>query len=78
MFLIYFAFIGGKNGYLSRRAKVHLIERLYQNIQQLNAQNQQLKQEIKSLLGDLNSVEKIARERLGFARRGELVYKFVP
>jgi len=76
--LVYLAFIGGKNGYLARREKVRLIEKLTLEIQRLNEENKQLHREIQSLQVDLNYLEKIAREKLGFAKRGEIIYKFVP
>jgi len=76
--LVYLAFIGGKNGYLARREKACLIDKLTLEIQRLNEGNKQLRQEIQSLQGDLNYLEKIAREKLGFVKKGEIIYKFVP
>ena len=46
-------------------------------IQQLNMENKRL-QEIKDNLNDPFFIEKLAREKLGLAKKGEVVYKIVP
>ncbi|HMA65116.1 MAG TPA: septum formation initiator family protein [Chitinispirillaceae bacterium] len=67
----------GKQGFIS----------LYKNHQQYKLQQEQLirshhvidslKTEIKRLHNDTTYLEKIARERLGMAKKNEMIYKFV-
>jgi cell division protein FtsB len=53
-------------------------ERLDRKIQELETKEGQLAEEEKLLEGDPEYLEKIAREELGFAKPGEVVYKLVP
>jgi len=67
----------GKQGFIS----------LYKNHQRYKAQEEQilrshqvidsLKTELKRLHNDTVYIEKIARERLGMAKKNEMIYKFV-
>jgi cell division protein FtsB len=67
----------GKQGFIS----------LYKNHQRYKTQQEQLlrshkvidslKTEIQRLQKDTTYIEKIARERLGMAKKNELIYKFV-
>lgn len=47
---------------------------LQQQIQSVQQQNQYLEQQIKALKSDPQTIEKEARERLRYARPGEVVY----
>ena len=53
-------------------------EKLRQDIAQLNANNKQLAEEIQALKSDPQLIERIAREEMGLARHGELIFKFPP
>ena len=46
------------------------------NIERLQAENESLKKEIQNLQNDPFTIEKIAREKLGLVRPGELKIKF--
>ena len=47
-------------------------------IEQLKLQNAQYLDEINKLQTDPAYVEKVAREKMGVVRKGEIVYKIVP
>lgn len=66
--------IFGSNGYLAMRQKRREYEALQQQIQKLQVENQQLEEKIKALKTDPKAIEKIAREQMGLARPGELIY----
>jgi cell division protein FtsB len=60
---------------LSRKYKISTKQKMLEN--KIKATEQQIKgleQEILKLKNDNNYIEKIAREELGFAREGEIVY----
>lgn len=50
--------------------------RLDQEIQKEEAQQRQLKSSINALQKDPNAIERMAREKLGYARPGETVIRF--
>ena len=45
-------------------------------IQSLERENTRLRQDVESLKTDPQMIEKLARERLGLVREGEIVYQF--
>ena len=49
-----------------------------QRITQIAARNDQLREERRRLREDPVYLEKVAREKMGLIREGEVVYKFVP
>jgi cell division protein FtsB len=51
-------------------------DRLQQEIQQLSDENQKIENEIHALRSDPDTIERIARDRLGLVRPGEVVYQF--
>lgn len=53
-------------------------ENLGHRIRELEREEGQLAEEEKLLEGDPEYLERIAREELGFAKPGEIVYKLVP
>lgn len=56
---------------------VQEVERLEEEIQQLEQNNVALRNEIDQIENDPLALEALARERLGFVRQGEIVYQFV-
>lgn len=66
--------IFGSNGYIAMRQKEREYEALQQQIQKLQQDNQNLEKQIKALKTDPKAIEKIAREQMGLARPGELIY----
>ena len=49
-----------------------------QRIQYLEVRNKQLEQERQFLQNNPEYLEKVAREKMGLIRQGEMVYKIVP
>jgi cell division protein FtsB len=64
----------GANGLFVYQKKRQESRQLQQEIQNLQQQNGGLEQRIKSLKSDPQAIEKEARERLKYARPGEVVY----
>ncbi len=53
------------------------IRKVEEKLDQLKSENQRLKEQMNSL-EDPFYLEKMAREKLGLAREGEIVYKILP
>lgn len=67
--------IFGAHGFLAMRRTQKEIDRLRREIQQVTANNRELDAEVKALRSDPELIERIAREKLGLAREGELIFK---
>ena len=68
----------GEHGFLAmRRARIEA-EELQQEIQKINAENARLAEEVKALKSDPRIIERIAREEMGLAKPGELIFKLPP
>ena len=67
--------IFGAHGYLAMRRTQQEIKKVNADLDQLNKENLQLKQEVKELKTDPHKIEKIARDELGLARPGEVIIK---
>jgi len=70
--------IFGQHGFLAMRRTQREIQTLEQEIQQLkqdNEDNRKLAEQVKALKSDPTTIERIAREEMGLARRGELIFK---
>jgi len=52
--------------------------RLQEEIQQLSEENKKIEGDIQALRSDPARIERLARERLGLVRPGEVVYQFLP
>lgn len=68
--------IFGANGLLVYHQKRGESQQLRQQILTLDQQNKELEQQIHSLTYDPKAIEKEARERLRYARKGEKIYTF--
>ena len=64
----------GANGLFVYQKKRQESRQLQQELQNLQEQNQKLEQSIQSLKSDPQAIEKEARERLKYARPGEMIY----
>ena len=69
--VVYFAPYGGRE-YLALRDNIRQINT---EITTLQAQNQELKNEIAHLKNDSSYVEKIAREKFGMIKKNEIVFE---
>lgn len=67
--------IFGAHGFLALRRTQREIERLRGEIAQINAENRELADQVKALKTDPKLIERIAREEMGLARPGELIFK---
>jgi cell division protein FtsB len=65
----------GADGFLAMRRTQREIPRLRQEIEHLNTENRQLAEHVKALKSDPRIIERIAREEMGLARPGELIFK---
>lgn len=72
--LIGYHVVFGANGLFVYQKKKQESRQLQGEIQNLEQQNQALEQQIKSLKSDPQAIEKEARERLKYARPGEVIY----
>ena len=66
--------IFGANGLMVYQQKRHESRELDRQIKALQQQNAGIEQEIKGLKSDPKTIEKEARERLRYARPGEVIY----
>jgi len=74
---IYYLVFDGESGYLKIRAMERkILERKVENTQLAEA-NDRLREEIDRLRNDPAYIEKIAREKLGLAKKGEIIYRFI-
>ena len=65
----------GTHGVLAMRRTQKEMEQLHGDIARLNEENGKLTGEVKSLKTDPKSIERIAREEMGLARPGEMIFK---
>lgn len=68
----------GRNSFFNVMRKKIEISKLQKKVDQLKAENEQLRKENHSLKTDPEVIEKIAREKLGFSKSEEKVYRFMP
>jgi len=67
--------IFGAHGFLAMRRTQKEIERLRGEIQQVNQENRALGEQVNALKSDPRMIERIAREEMGLARPGEIIFK---
>ena len=65
----------GAHGFLAMRRNQKEIEKLRQEITQINAENKGLAEHVKALKSDPKLIERIAREEMGLARQGEKIFR---
>ena len=70
--------IFGTHGVLAMRRSQKEAEQIQTEIKQLNDENRLLEDHVKDLKSDPAAIEKIAREDMGLARRGEYIFKLAP
>lgn len=74
-FLLLLQDIFGAHGLLAMRREKNKINQVQEENQNLKKENQDLSQHIGKLKTDPAAIEKIARDRMGLARPGELIFK---
>src|SRR3954463_16325005 len=65
----------GAHGYLAMRRTQKQVEQLQGEIDRLNQENQGLAQQVNALKTDPEAIERVAREQMGLARSGEMIFK---
>lgn len=68
----------GTHGVLAMHHSLKEASHEQQEVNQLNEQNRQLQERVKSLKSDPEAIERIAREQMGLARPGEYIFKIPP
>jgi len=68
----------GEHGFLAMRRMQKEVDKLAVEIQTLNEENQKLADDVKALKTDPKAIERIAREEMGLARPGEMIFKLPP
>jgi cell division protein FtsB len=74
-FLLLLQDVFGTHGLLAMHRSKKKIEQVQAENQKLNQENQELSQHIEKLKTDPSAIEKIARDRMGLARPGELIFR---
>ena len=67
--------IFGAHGFIAMRRTQKEIEQIREQIGKLNSDNKSLSSQVNSLKTDPKAIERIAREDMGLARPGEIIYK---
>ena len=67
--------IFGAHGFVAMRRTQKEIEQIREQIGKLNEQNKSLAGQVTSLKSDPKAIERIAREEMGMARPGEMIFK---
>ena len=65
----------GPHGFLAMRRTQKEIDQIHEQIVKMNNENKSLTDQVSSLKSDPKSIERIAREEMGLARPGELIFK---
>ncbi len=68
----------GPHGFLAMRRTQQEMDQLRSDVQRLNKENGEMNDEAKSLKSDPQAIERIAREEMGLARPGEMIFKLPP
>lgn len=65
----------GPHGFIAMRRTQKEIDEIRTQIGKVNAENKSLADEVNALKTDPKSIERIAREEMGLARPGEMIFK---
>src|ERR1700686_1573047 len=65
----------GPHGFIAMRRTQKEIDQIREQIVKMNDENKSLTEQVNSLKSDPKSIERIAREEMGLARPGELIFK---
>jgi cell division protein FtsB len=67
--------IFGTHGFIAMRRTQKEIQQIREEIGKINNENKSLADQVNSLKTDPKAIERVAREEMGLARPGELIYK---
>ena len=65
----------GPHGFIAMRRTQKEIDQIREQIVKMNDENKSLTDQVNSLKTDPKSIERIAREEMGLARPGEMIFK---
>jgi cell division protein FtsB len=65
----------GSHGFLAMRRSQRELDQLREQIERLQQENRELADHVNALRTDPKTIERIAREEMGLARPGELIFK---
>lgn len=65
----------GPHGFIAMRRTQKEIEQVREQIGKINDENKSLAEQVSSLKSDPKAIERIAREEMGLARPGEMIFK---
>ncbi|MFQ5544202.1 MAG: septum formation initiator family protein [Nitrospiria bacterium] len=71
-----FTFIFGEMGFINALQLKETHRQIKAEVRSLKQKNQQISLQIDALNHDPKAIERLARERLGLVKKGELVYEF--
>ena len=74
--IVMLAAVTGERGYRDVRMQRARLSKLRAEVSSLHRENVRLLEEVRDLRKDPYVIERIARERLGYARPGEIVFQF--
>ena len=75
LFALFLHDVFGTHGFLAMRRTQKEINDVRQQIGEMNNQNKSLADQVNALKTDPKSIERIAREEMGLARPGEMIFK---
>jgi cell division protein FtsB len=67
--------IFGPHGFIAMRRTQKEIDEIREQIGKVNEENKSLAEQVNSLKTDPKAIERIAREEMGLARPGEMIFK---
>ena len=75
LFALFVHDVFGPHGFIAMRRTQKEIDQIREQIVKMNDQNKALTDQVSSLKSDPKSIERIAREEMGLARPGEMIFK---
>lgn len=75
LFALFVHDIFGPHGFIAMRRTQQEIDDIRAQIGKMNSENKSLAEQVNSLKTDPKSIERIAREEMGLARPGEMIFK---
>lgn len=76
--LLFLQDVFGMHGLVAMRRSEKEMEQTRREIERLNLENRELEERVKALKTDPAAIERIAREEMGLAKPGELIFKLPP
>ncbi len=67
--------IFGPHGFIAMRRTQKEIDEIREQIGKVNEENKSLREEVNALKTDPKAIERIAREEMGLARPGEMIFR---